>query len=87
MVDQRFVDLAGFRMAYQVSGPIGASPLVTADTLVLTGGPTSHVPQDGVAELARRVPRARLLTIPVGHLIHDAAPEAISAVVSAFLTP
>ncbi|MGA5435006.1 alpha/beta fold hydrolase [Streptomyces cellulosae] len=60
---------------------------ITADTLVLAGGPTSHVPQEGVAELARRIPRARLLTIPVGHLIHDAAPEAFSTAVSAFLTP
>lgn len=60
---------------------------ITADTLVLAGGPPSHVPQDGVAELARRIPRARLLTIPVGHLIHDAAPEAFSTAVSAFLTP
>jgi serine phosphatase RsbU (regulator of sigma subunit) len=29
---------------------------VTAETLVVAGGPRSHVPQDGVAELARRIP-------------------------------
>ncbi|MFE0477403.1 alpha/beta fold hydrolase [Streptomyces sp. NPDC058947] len=58
---------------------------ITAQTLVLAGGPRSHVPQDGVAELARRIPGGRLVTIPVGHLIHRAAPEAFTGAVSAFL--
>lgn len=58
---------------------------ITAETLVLAGGPHSHVPQDGVAELARRVPVGRVVTIPVGHLIHQAAPEAFTEAVSAFL--
>ncbi|MFF9331348.1 alpha/beta fold hydrolase [Streptomyces albogriseolus] len=58
---------------------------ITADTLVLAGGPRSHVPQDGVAELARRIPGGRLVTIPVGHLIHDAAPEAFTETVAKFL--
>ncbi|MGY5060632.1 alpha/beta fold hydrolase [Streptomyces sp. 900105755] len=58
---------------------------ITAETLVLAGGPQSHVPQDGVAELARRIPRGRLVTVPVGHLIHRAAPEAFTEAVSAFL--
>ncbi|MFD9002310.1 alpha/beta fold hydrolase [Streptomyces sp. NPDC059582] len=58
---------------------------ITAETLVLAGGPDSHVPQDGVAELARRIPGGRMVTIPVGHLIHQAAPEAFAEVVTAFL--
>jgi pimeloyl-ACP methyl ester carboxylesterase len=58
---------------------------ITAETLVLAGGPQSHVPQDGVAELARRIPGGRVVTIPVGHLIHHAAPEAFTEAVSAFL--
>ncbi|MFF1631368.1 alpha/beta fold hydrolase [Streptomyces sp. NPDC058272] len=58
---------------------------ITADTLVLAGGPGSHVPQDGIAELARRVPGGRVVTLPVGHLIHSAAPEAFTEEVSAFL--
>ena len=58
---------------------------ITAETLVLAGGPRSHVPQDGIAELARRVPGGQVVTIPVGHLIHRAAPEAFTEVVSAFL--
>jgi pimeloyl-ACP methyl ester carboxylesterase len=58
---------------------------ITAKTLVLAGGPHSHVPQDGVAELARRIPGGRVVTIPVGHLIHHAAPELFIEAVSAFL--
>ncbi|HEY8979446.1 MAG TPA: alpha/beta fold hydrolase [Streptomyces sp.] len=58
---------------------------ITAETLVVAGGPRSHVPQDGVAELARRIPGGHMVTIPVGHLIHHAAPEAFTEVVTAFL--
>ncbi|MCX4459164.1 alpha/beta hydrolase [Streptomyces sp. NBC_01340] len=58
---------------------------ITADTLVLAGGPGSHVPQDGIAELARRVPGGRVVTIPVGHLIHSVAPQAFTEAVCAFL--
>ncbi|MFI8787606.1 alpha/beta fold hydrolase [Streptomyces sp. NPDC055105] len=58
---------------------------ITAKTLVLAGGPLSHVPQDGVAELARLIPSGRVVTIPVGHLIHHAAPEPFTEAVSAFL--
>ncbi|MFD0448849.1 alpha/beta fold hydrolase [Streptomyces indonesiensis] len=41
--------------------------------------------QDGVAELARRIPGGHMVTIPVGHLIHRAAPEAFTKAVAAFL--
>jgi pimeloyl-ACP methyl ester carboxylesterase len=58
---------------------------VTAKTLVLAGGPHSHVSQDGVAELARRIPGSQVVTVPVGHLIHHAAPEAFTEAVSEFL--
>ncbi|WP_145883974.1 alpha/beta fold hydrolase [Streptomyces sp. BK340] len=58
---------------------------ISAKTLVIAGGPHSHVSQDGVAELARRIPGARAVTIAVGHLIHHAAPEAFTETVSAFL--
>ncbi|MFE2324493.1 alpha/beta fold hydrolase [Streptomyces sp. NPDC059385] len=59
---------------------------ITAPTLVVAGGPDSHVPQEGVAELVRRIPDARLTTIPVGHLVHAAAPEEFTGAVAAFLT-
>ncbi|MCQ0000565.1 alpha/beta fold hydrolase [Streptomyces sudanensis] len=65
-----------------MAGGLGA---ITAETLVVAGGPGSHVPQEGVAELARRIPGGRMVTIPVGHLVHRAAPEAFTGAVSAFL--
>lgn len=59
--------------------------LITAPTLVVAGGPDSHIPQEALADLARRVPDARLVTIPVGHLVHAAAPEEFTGAVAAFL--
>jgi 3-oxoadipate enol-lactonase len=58
---------------------------VTATTLVIGGGPASHVPQGRVAELARRIPGARLETIPAGHLVHAAEPAAFTRLALAFL--
>ena len=54
---------------------------------VVAGGPRSHAPQDGIAESARLIPGGHLVTIPVGHLVHDAAPEAFTEVVASFLLP
>ncbi|MFJ8444193.1 alpha/beta fold hydrolase [Kitasatospora griseola] len=59
---------------------------VTAPTLVIAGGPTSHLPQDRVAELADTVPDGRVHTVPVGHLVHQAAPAEFTRLVLDFLT-
>jgi pimeloyl-ACP methyl ester carboxylesterase len=48
---------------------------IAAPTLVIAGGPGSHVPQDHVAELVRTVPDGRAVTIAVGHLVHETRPE------------
>ncbi|MEU9152943.1 alpha/beta hydrolase [Streptomyces sp. NPDC048417] len=58
---------------------------ITAKTLVVAGGPSSHVPQEGIAELARRVPDGRVVTIPAGHLIHKSEPTEFTKAVLAFL--
>ncbi|MEV4458943.1 alpha/beta hydrolase [Microbispora sp. NPDC049633] len=58
---------------------------ITARTLVIGGGPDSHIPQDRVAEMARRVPGAAHVTIPAGHLVHENAPGAFVREVLAFL--
>ncbi|MCX4807223.1 hypothetical protein OG594_37390 [Streptomyces sp. NBC_01214] len=58
---------------------------ITAPTLVLAGGPTSHVLQERLAALAGRIPDARLTTIPVGHLVHAAAPQEFVRAVVEFL--
>ncbi len=58
---------------------------IRAPTLFVAGGPTSHVPQDQLAEAAMLVPDARLVTIPVGHEVHASSPEEFIAAVRAFL--
>lgn len=58
---------------------------ITAETLVIGGGPPSYIPQDQVAELARGIAGARLATIPAGHLIHDAEPQAFTRAALTFL--
>lgn len=58
---------------------------IAAPTLVIAGGPQSHIPHERVEELARRIPDARLVTIPAGHLIHRARPEEFLRAVMDFL--
>lgn len=58
---------------------------ITAPTLALAGGDSSPVPQAGIAELVRRVPRGRMVTIEAGHLIHRTEPERFVAEVREFL--
>jgi 3-oxoadipate enol-lactonase len=60
---------------------------ITAQTLVIGGGPRSHVPQGWVAELARQIPGARMETIEAGHLIHVTEPEAFTRAALTFLGP
>jgi 3-oxoadipate enol-lactonase len=60
---------------------------ITARTLVIGGGAGSHVPQEWVAELTRRIPGARIETIEAGHLIHAAEPEAFTRAALTFLGP
>ncbi|MCB0895034.1 MAG: alpha/beta fold hydrolase [Nocardioides sp.] len=48
---------------------------ITADTLVVYGGTASPMPRDRVEELVRRVPRARMVTVEAGHLVHATRPE------------
>jgi 3-oxoadipate enol-lactonase len=54
-------------------------------TLVLAGGPDSFLPQDEIARVAARIPAGRLVTIPVGHLIHPNSPADFAAAVESFL--
>ncbi|WP_328953294.1 alpha/beta fold hydrolase [Kitasatospora purpeofusca] len=60
---------------------------ITAPTLLVAGGPTSHVPQDGLAELARLIPDCRLVTVDAGHLVHHTRPAEFVAAVAPFLAP
>jgi 3-oxoadipate enol-lactonase len=60
---------------------------ITAQTFVIGGGASSHIPQDRVAELVRRIPGAASVTIPAGHLIHATDPEAFTQAALSFLRP
>jgi 3-oxoadipate enol-lactonase len=55
-------------------------------TLVLAGGPESHLPQDEIARMAAAIPAGHLVTIPAGHSIHPNAPVAFTAAVESFLS-
>lgn len=54
---------------------------ITAPTLVVAGGPASHIPQERLTEVAARIPDASLVTIPVGHHVHEAVPAEFADVV------
>lgn len=58
---------------------------IRVPTLVIAGGPDSHVDQDRLGKLARRMPDARLVTIAAGHQVHEAQPDAFVAAVRRFL--
>lgn len=57
-----------------------------APTLWLSGGPASHLPPERVAAAAEAMPDATMRTIPVGHLIHETAPDAFADAVIPFLS-
>lgn len=59
---------------------------ITAETLWLAGGPASHVDQDRLRAAAASMPSARVVEIPVGHDIHQDAPDEFVAAVVPFLT-
>jgi 3-oxoadipate enol-lactonase len=58
---------------------------IRAPTLLVGGGPTSYLPAEELAEVARLVPDSTLVTIPAGHHVHAAEPEAFSDAVLAWL--
>jgi len=53
--------------------------------LVVAGGPSSHVDQTAMREMAARIPNARFLSIDAGHNIHTRKPREFVAAVAAFL--
>jgi pimeloyl-ACP methyl ester carboxylesterase len=58
---------------------------VRQPTLILSGGPSSCIPPQRLADVAAAIPGARLTTIPVGHRVHSLAPGRFTAEVVAFL--
>lgn len=58
---------------------------ITAPTLLIAGGPTSHVPQDRIAEAAAAIPCCQMLTIDAGHDVHIARPHDFATAATGFL--
>jgi pimeloyl-ACP methyl ester carboxylesterase len=54
-------------------------------TLVIGGGPSSHIPQNLLKELVDRMPDATMVTINSGHNVHAGRPDEFVAAVRAFL--
>src|SRR5262249_54690091 len=59
---------------------------ITAPTLLIGGGPQSHIPQDKLVAVAARIPHCDLVTLPAGHLVHQARPSEIADVVLGWLS-
>jgi 3-oxoadipate enol-lactonase len=58
---------------------------ITAPTLIIGGGPDSHIPQAKLEEAAARLPNGTLQVIPAGHHVHTTRPAAFTAAVLGFL--
>ena len=51
---------------------------ITAPTLLIGGGPDSHIPQSKLDEVAAQIMGCARTTIPVGHHVHEARPKEFS---------
>jgi pimeloyl-ACP methyl ester carboxylesterase len=58
---------------------------ITAPTLLIGGGPDSHIPADQLEAVAARIPRCELVTIPAGHHVHVGRPAEFVSVVLSWL--
>ena len=56
-------------------------PKITAPTLLVGGGPTSHIPQELLVDVARAVPDCTLVTVPAGHDVHESKPDRFADIV------
>ena len=56
-------------------------------SLLIAGGPESHLDQQVIAQMAARMPAAHLRTIAAGHLIHTNKPAEFTELVRRFLAP
>ncbi|MFJ9638772.1 alpha/beta fold hydrolase [Streptomyces sp. NPDC101178] len=57
---------------------------ITAPTLVIGGGPTSHIDQKQLARMADTIPGGAFVTIKAGHLVHTTRPEEFLAALRSF---
>ena len=86
-IDYDWAMVASMRRAVRATNPAWWQGIarLAVPTLWLSGGPSSHLPPAHVASAAEAMPHASMRTIPVGHLIHEDAPEEFARVVVPFL--
>lgn len=58
---------------------------IKASTLVIGGGPSSHVPAERLVAVCAEIPDAELITINAGHRIHSKRPTEFRDAVLNFL--
>ncbi|HEY0716509.1 MAG TPA: alpha/beta hydrolase [Streptosporangiaceae bacterium] len=58
---------------------------ITAPTLIVGGGPDSHIPAQKLADAVARLPHGELVTIPAGHYVHNRRPAEFIAAVREWL--
>jgi pimeloyl-ACP methyl ester carboxylesterase len=63
----------------------GDLALISAPTLVIGGGTESFISQEELADTARRIPNAELVTIDAGHHVHRNRPDDFLAALLPFL--
>jgi 3-oxoadipate enol-lactonase len=61
--------------------------MITAPTLIIGGGPDSHIPHTQLEAAASSIPDSTLITIPAGHHIHTNSPIAFQESVLTWLRP
>lgn len=62
-----------------------ALALITAPTLVVAGGPSSHIPAERITALATLIPDCTVVTIDAGHHVHRNAPKEFAQAVLPWL--
>lgn len=60
---------------------------IVSPTLLIGGGPASHIPREKLVEASLLMPDCTLITIPAGHNIHESEPEAFTDAVLSWLDP
>lgn len=58
---------------------------ISASTLLVGGGPDSHIPQEKLQAVAERIRDCVLVTIPTGHHVHATRPAAFADAVFSWL--
>ncbi|MFE0132643.1 alpha/beta fold hydrolase [Streptomyces sp. NPDC059037] len=59
---------------------------IVAPTLIVAGGPDSSMSQARIPDMAAAIPDSQLITIPVGHSVHEAQPRQFAQQVSEFFS-